>query len=198
MNIREYIDSGILEEYCLCILDETQVQEVETLRNEYPEIESEIRGIEAALKGYVEAISERPPLQMQDEIWGTLQNLNKERNIDLKDLPVINKYSDHSTWLGIVKAFIPDQLEEDRMVHVLRNTDDIVQMLIISKTHFDNEVHVEEHESFMILEGECECTVGDHVFRLQPGGFTEIPLHTNHDVRILTPHVTAILQRIAV
>lgn len=198
MNIREYINSGILEEYCLCILDEDQVQEVNTLRIQHPEIETEIQSIEASLNAYVKTSAEKPAVNLQEEIWNTLQNLNKERNIDLTDLPIINKYTDHETWLGIVKPFIPARLEEDRIVHVLRQSDEIVQMLVISKTAFENEVHVEEHESFIILEGECECTVGDKVFRLQPGGFTEIPLHTNHDVRILSPHVTAILQRIAV
>jgi len=198
VNIQEYIDSGVLEQYCLCILPDDQARKVETLRSEYPEIDAEIIEIESSLYGYVSAVAQKPSTELQQEIWGTLENLNMEREIDLDDLPVINKYTDHNAWLGIVKPFIPAHLEEDRIVHVLRQTDEIVQMLLVSKTDFMNEVHVEEYESFIILEGECECTVGDKIFQLQPGGFTEIPLHTNHDVRILTPHVTAILQRIAV
>jgi mannose-6-phosphate isomerase-like protein (cupin superfamily) len=97
-----------------------------------------------------------------------------------------------------VRPLIPPKIQEDRVVKVLRESDKIIQMLIVSKTDFDNEVHVGEHESFIILEGECECTIGDKVFRLKPGGFTEIPLYTDHDVRVLTPYVTAIVQRIAV
>jgi mannose-6-phosphate isomerase-like protein (cupin superfamily) len=198
VNIQEYIDSGILEQYCLCILTDDQVREVDAMRSEYPEIEAEVTEIESSLYGYVSAVAQKPSAELRHEIWSTLENLNKEREIDLSDLPVINKYTDHNAWLGIVKPFIPAHLEEDRIVRVLRETDDIVQMLLVSKTDFVNEVHVEEYESFIILEGECECTVGEKVFRLQAGGFTEIPLHTSHDVRILTPHVTAILQRIAV
>jgi len=198
MNIQEYIDTGILEQYCLCILADDEMREVESLRSKYPSIGTEIRNIEASLEQYATAFTLAPPRELEEEIWGTLENLNKERHIDLTDLPVINKFTDHKAWLGVVRPLIPPQLKQDRIVHVLRESDKIIQMLIISKTHFEDEVHLEELESFIILEGECECTVGDNVFRLQPGGYTEIPLHTSHDVRVLSPYVTAIVQRIAV
>lgn len=198
MNVQEYIDTGILEQYCLCMLDGDELLEVEALRSQYPQISAEIRSIESSLEQHATKFAQEPPTELKEDIWGTLHNLNKERHMDLTDLPVINKFTDHKAWLGIVRPLIPPQLKEDRIVHMLRESDKVVQMLIVSKTHFDDEVHVKEHESFIILEGECECTVGDNVFRLRPGGYTEIPLHTSHDVRVLTPSVTAIVQRIAV
>jgi mannose-6-phosphate isomerase-like protein (cupin superfamily) len=198
MNIQEYIETGILEQYCLCVLADDEVREVEAMRSKYPEVGAEIRNIESVLEGYATTFAQEPPAELKETIWGTLENLNKEQHIDLSDLPVINKFTDHKAWLGVVKPLLPPQMKEDRIVKVLRESDKVIQMLIISKTHFDDEIHVHEHESFIILEGECECTVGDNVFRLQPGGFTEIPLYTSHDVRVLTPYVTAIVQRIAV
>jgi mannose-6-phosphate isomerase-like protein (cupin superfamily) len=198
MNIQEYIGTGIIEQYCLCILAEDQMREVEALSSQYPAIRAEIQDIEGSLEGYARAYAQKPPAELEETIWLTLENLNKERQMDAADLPVINQYTDHKAWLGIVKPLIPPQLKEDRIVRVLRESDKIIQMLVVSRTHFDDEVHVEERESFIILEGECECTVGDKVFRLSPGGYTEIPLHTNHDVRVLTPYVAAIVQRIAV
>jgi mannose-6-phosphate isomerase-like protein (cupin superfamily) len=198
MNIQDYIETGILEQYCLCILADDQMREVDALRNRYPEIGAGIRDIEASLEQYAGSSALEPPPELEGRIWDTLQNLNKERLMDLSDLPVINRFTDHNAWLGIVRPLITPEPAKDRVVHVLRESDKIIQMLVISKTHFEDEVHVQEHESFIILEGECECTVGDKVFRLRPGGYTEIPLHTSHDVRVLTPYVTAIVQRIAV
>ena len=69
---------------------------------------------------------------------------------------------------------------------------------MISRTDVDDEVHEHEQESFLVLEGECECHIGDTVYRLGPGGFIEIPLHLNHNVRVLSPYVVAVLQHIAV
>jgi mannose-6-phosphate isomerase-like protein (cupin superfamily) len=198
MNIQEYIATGILEQYCLGMLTDEEMREVATLRSRYPEVETEIRTIEASLEERAGALALEPPPALREQIWNTLENLNKEKNISLQDLPLINRFTNHKAWLGIVKPLIPPQMQEDRVIKVLRESDKVIQMLVVSKSHFEDEVHINEHESFIILEGECECTVGDKVFRLKPGGFTEIPLHTSHDVRVLTPHVTAILQRIAV
>src|ERR1043165_3685511 len=107
MNIQEYIDTGILEQYCLCMLAEEEMQEVEAVRSKYPEIGAEICNIEASLEQYAKAYVQAPPAELKEEIWDTLQNLNKERHIDLTDLPVINKFTDHKAWLGIVKPLIP-------------------------------------------------------------------------------------------
>jgi hypothetical protein len=198
MNIQEYMASGILEQYCLGMLADGERREIEALRSKCPEIEAEIGNIEASLEDRAAALAQEPPPALKERIWATLDNLNKERDISLEDLPLINRFTDHKAWLGIVKPLIPRQLQEDRVVKVLRESDKVIQMLVVSKTHFEDEMHVNERESCSILEGECECTVGDIVFRLKPGGFTEIPLYTSHDVRVLTPHVTAILQRVAV
>ena len=69
---------------------------------------------------------------------------------------------------------------------------------MIGKTGVDDEVHVNEKESFLVLEGECECYVGDNVYRLGPGGFIEIPLHEHHNVKVISEYVVAVMQRIAV
>lgn len=197
MNIREYIESGVLEQYCLGVLPGENMQEVDLLCDRYPELAAERRSIEQALLRRAEELAVPPPAPLQDQIWHLLNNLNKEKQFNLSDLPLINRFSDYKNWLRIVQPLLPPKQEEDRILTVLQQTDKLVQMLVLSKTDFRNEVHVHEYESFIILEGECECTIGDHVFRLGPGGFTEIPLYTDHDVRIITP-VTAILQRIAV
>jgi mannose-6-phosphate isomerase-like protein (cupin superfamily) len=168
------------------------------MRDQYPRIGAEISIIEASLEQYASLYALQPPVGLQGKIWDTLENLEKERRIDLSDLPVINRFTDHKTWLGAVKSLLPVPIKNERVIHVLRESDKILQMLVVSATDFEDEVHVKEHESFIILEGECECTVGDEVFRLQAGGYTEIPLHTSHDVRIISPYVIAILQRVAV
>lgn len=198
MNTQAYIDSGILEEYCLGLLPVGGMQEVERMCRQYPGIRAEKESIEAGLEQQAKARAIAPPPALEDQIWGLLENLNREKQHDLSDLPLINRFSDHKNWLRIVQPLLPPKFEEERTVQVLRADVGVIQMLVQSKTDFEDEVHRDEYESFIILEGECECRVGDHVFRLGPGGFTEIPLHTAHDVRILTPHVTAILQRVAV
>jgi len=198
VDIQSYIESGILERYCLGELSAQEMQSVELYCRTHPEIEKEITVVKQALQNYSATMAMAPPPGLQNKIWDTIANLEKEKELDLNDLPEISRFSDHRKWLGLVKPFIPLDLQEDRIIKLLRQSEKIIQMLVVSRTDFDSEVHVHEQESFIILDGECECTVGEDIFRLQAGGYTEIPLHTPHDVRIISPYVVAILQRVAV
>lgn len=198
MNAQEYIDSGLLQDYCLGMLSTDEMSEVDILSDMHPEVKMELQRIQARLEQYAEKHRVEPPEEMKDSIWATLRNINKEKEMDPDDLPFINRFTDHTHWVDFVQSKIPGEITEDRVVTVLQQNALVTQMLVISKTDFDNEEHEHELESFVILEGECECTVGDNVFRLGPGGFTEIPLYTPHAVRIVSPYVVAILQRVAV
>jgi mannose-6-phosphate isomerase-like protein (cupin superfamily) len=198
MNIREYIETGIIGRYCLGALSGAEMLEVERLCDRFPEIMQEITVVQETLESYAATVAMDPPAHIKGRIWDTLADLEKEQTMDINDLPAISRFSDHKKWLSVVRPFIPSDPTEDRIIKVLRESDKIIQMLVISKTDFDDEVHVHEHESFIILEGECECKVGDEVFRLTAGGYTEIPLHTPHDVRIISPYVVAVLQRVGV
>ena len=81
MNVQEYIDTGILEQYCLSILADDQMREVEALRSKYPEIGAGILAIEDTLAQHAAAYAQQPPAGLEDTIWATLENLNKELTV---------------------------------------------------------------------------------------------------------------------
>jgi len=198
MNIQEYIDSGILYDYSIGLLSDTEKTAVEQVCARHPEIKTELLSLQQSLESYVVETAVWPAAALQESIWSTLDNINKEKTGNLSDLPVVNKYSDHNNWKRIVMPFMPKEMKEDRIIKTIRQSGGVTQMLVVSKTDVEEEVHELEHESFIILEGECECYVGDNIYRLGPGGFLEIPLHASHNVKVLSPHVVAVLQHIAV
>lgn len=188
----------MLEEYCLGILAPAEREQVEAAASMYEAVRKEIKSIQAALNVYAAQAALWPGRELQDQIWSTLENLEKEKAHDLNNLPLINKYTDYRQWKKMVRPLMPASLPDERIVEVLRHTPEVTQVLIISRTDVEDEVHVHEHESFIVLEGECECNIGGQAIRLGPGGYIEIPLHTHHHVKALTPYVIAIMQRIAV
>jgi mannose-6-phosphate isomerase-like protein (cupin superfamily) len=198
MNVQEYIDSGVLHDYCIHALTAAEKAEVEKMCARYPEVQEELSRMQEDLEKFAAQTEVWPPVQIKETIWSTLENLNKEKTGDLNDLPEINKYTDHNNWKRIVMPFMPQDLKNDRIVKTIRESAGITQMLIVSKTDVEEETHENEHESFIILEGECECLVGNKVIRLGPGGFLEIPLHTLHSVKVTSAYVVAVLQHIAI
>ena len=113
------------------------------------------------------------------------------------DLPVINRFSDHKDWLQMLEGLTEVQLDErGRWIKVLRQNEQITQMLIVSTTDIEEETHENEYESFLILSGACKCTIGNNVTLMEAGDYMEIPLHLAHDVALASERVVAILQRI--
>lgn len=197
MNTREYIESGILELYCLGQLSEPENHDVEQMLA-HPAIKAELERIQRDLETRAAQQAVKPPAHLEAKVGSLIANLAKEEKMNPNDLPLINKFSSYAAWLRLVPAQIPASIYQERYCQILTNTPTLMQMLVISTTDFEDEVHTDLHESFLILQGDCECTVEDQVRQMQTGDFMDIPLHTHHDVKIKSPYVVAILQRMAI
>ncbi|MDU0368972.1 anti-sigma factor [Hymenobacter endophyticus] len=68
MNIQEYIESGILEEYALGVLSEMERSEVERVAEEHPEVARELLQVQHSLDAYAEAHAVTPPDDMRERV----------------------------------------------------------------------------------------------------------------------------------
>ena len=199
MNIQAYIDSGILEMYALDLLDPDEREEAELVISFFPEIRKELNSIQNALGMYADSLSVRPKPHVKDKIRESISNLKKEQELDALNLPLINHLSDHKQWLNLVKDFIPAKWQSDTpFFKIIQQSDNLLQMVVAISVNTLDEVHEDEHESFLILEGRCKCTVGQEVIFMQEGDFMAIPLHEHHTVELITDTVVAILQKVPV
>lgn len=197
MDIKEYIESGVLEQYCIDMLSAEEKASVELMCLLYPEIKNELQIIEHALEIFTEANAILPKPELKNKVLDAISNMEKEVTGDINSLPLINKYSDYKNWLKIVNHLIPETFKGGKVIIPIQSTTKVTQLFMMSSTDFEDEVHNNLHESFLIIDGHCECSVGDKNFQLGPGGFTEIPLYVPHSIKILSPCVKAILQRIS-
>lgn len=190
MDIKVYIDKGNLELYCLGFNTELG-NEIGALRLDHPEINQELNEIELALEQLAlsQAILPRPIMRQQ-----ILSELFAEDIIDFYNLPPTNSYSNYERWLKAVEHLIPSEPMNDFFAQVLKQDQKIAQTLVVTKLNVPEEIHDVISESFFILKGTCTCNVGQETFTLNAGDYLEIPLHTNHDIRIDSPYVVAILQ----
>lgn len=73
MNIKEYIESGILEAYVLGALPENERATVEADIIMYPELAAEVAAIEKAMQHFAEEGAIEPPAHLQDQVWNAIQ-----------------------------------------------------------------------------------------------------------------------------
>ncbi len=193
MNLQDYINSGILEQYCLGLLDSEEANQVISYCLQYPELREELNSIQAAIEKMATEKALDPPPQLKDKILGRLGFVGNEV-LDINNLPPTDAYSNYLSWLQAVEHLLPTEPFEGLNIQLLQQTDKIAQMLVVAKVNVPDESHDNYAESFFILDGKCSCTIdGAEVF-LSAGDFLEIPLYAEHDIKMLTPTVTAILQ----
>jgi mannose-6-phosphate isomerase-like protein (cupin superfamily) len=191
MQIQEYINSGVLEQYCLGLLAKSEAEAVVAMCTVYPGIKAELAEIELALEQMAAINTIAPKAYLKQQI---LDIIAINEVITLDNLPPTDRYSDYQAWLKAVEHLIPVQPFEDFFAYPLHHNDKIEQTLVVTKLGVPKETHEGVIESFFILEGSCVCKVGRHTYTLNAGDFLEIPLYEEHDVTLTSPYVVAILQ----
>lgn len=194
MDIKAYIDSGILEQYCLELFDTGLGNEVGGLRTAHPEVAQELDEIELTIEKLAQSQAIAPKPRLKNKILRAL-NFAPEP-IDLDNLPAADAYADHEAWLKAVEHLVPAQPFDDFFSQLLQQNERLAQTLVVTKIDVPEEVHDVIAESFFILKGTCTCTVGDKKITLNAGDYLNIPLHTTHDIHIESSYVIAILQHI--
>ena len=74
MDIKAYIESGILEQYLLGMTSQTESQEVEGYASKYPQIRKELDLIETTLFKYASSFSITPPIGLKDRILNNIDD----------------------------------------------------------------------------------------------------------------------------
>jgi anti-sigma-K factor RskA len=72
MNIQEYIESGIIENYVLGATTAGESAEVERMALEYPDIQTEIEAIRTSLENYAIQYEKEPPAFLKEKIMAGL------------------------------------------------------------------------------------------------------------------------------
>jgi mannose-6-phosphate isomerase-like protein (cupin superfamily) len=198
MDSKAYIESGIIEDYCLGMLSDDENRSVEQYAQLHSEIKYEINAYMQALEQYALDNAIDPGDETRNKILQLIDNLATEHEATPQHLPLLNKYSDLYNWLNIVEPMLPDELTENMFIKELRNEHGVSQTIIWTKIDYPDEVHDEVEECFIILKGKCRCYIDGEEIEVDAGGFLEIPMFKHHDVKVLESPVLAVVQRIKV
>jgi mannose-6-phosphate isomerase-like protein (cupin superfamily) len=197
MDDKMNITPGIIESYCLGLLDAEECKMIEEHANIDAQLRQEMDTFMLSLEEYAIANAVEPGDDVRKRTLSLLNNLGLENQQSIQNLPLLNKFTDHKNWLHLVEPLLPAEVPESMFVHELRNNAGISQTLIWTSVNYPDEVHEDEEECFIILKGRCRCFIEERVVELGPGGFLEIPMFKHHDVKVLEP-VLAVVQRVKV
>ena len=166
--------------------------------------ELEVQQTEEALLQFAKAHAAAPRPALREKILGKLNGLNKQsktrRKLDPGQLPMLDASANWLDWQAAVAGIEPPDDYDGIHLHPLESNEQRELFVAWVKEYVDEEVHYDILESFLLLEGSCECHITDEkgstrVVQLWAGDFIEMQLGETHDIVITSPQPgKAILQ----
>ena len=201
LNPQNFINSGILELYVMGKTDEVENQEVLMMAATYAEVFDEIVAIEISLEKYALVHGNELDITIKPFILATIDFTDRLTNGEIPTFPpLLNENSNlenYSSWLNRSDMVLPKDFEE---IHakIIGYNDEALTAIIWLKNGSPAEIHDDEFEKFLIVEGTCTITIDKEDFYLKSGDVLSIPLYKEHFLKVTSViPCKAILQRIA-
>jgi mannose-6-phosphate isomerase-like protein (cupin superfamily) len=202
MNVnKELFESGLLELYVLGQTTPEETKEIQELAQSDKSVYKEIFEIELSLEKYAEAHAIEPNPIIKPFLIATLDFSDRMQSGEIPLFaPMLtsdSKIEDFDVWLNRDDMTIPQDFD-DFHAKILSLTPEAVTALVWIKEIAPQEVHDDQYERFLIIEGTCDITIGTDVHQLVAGDYLTIPLHTTHHIIVTSSNpCKVILQRVA-
>lgn len=200
MTSKKFIDSGIIEQYVLGIASPAECEEVEKMAAVDPAVRREISKVSQTLEEYATIHAIEPNPIIKPFLMAIVDYSERIENGEALSVPpLLHLHStpeDYATWLN--RQDMSTSGADDVSAKIISFTTEVVTAIVWIKKYAPQEVHANEYERFLIIEGTCDIIVEDEVNHLVAGDYFEIPLHKNHEIKVtsFTP-CKVILQRVA-
>lgn len=200
-NIAEYIQSGILEAYVFGNTNIEETEEVEEMARAYEGVRKKIDEISATIEKYAFDNAIKPAETVKAFLMATIDYTERLKNGEEPTNPPVlhegSKISDYSSWLDRPDMFLPNDFNS-LYAKIIGYTPKVTTAIVWIKEIAEQEVHDDEYEKFIVVEGTCLITIEEEKHQLKRGDYLSIPLYKNHSVRVTSDiPCKVILQRIA-
>jgi len=200
MTSREYIESGILEQYVLGTANAAECAEVEQMAATYPEIRQEIAVIELAFEKHAMENAVAPSPIIKVFVMAGIDYMTRKANGEpFTNPPLLTPQStinDYTEWLQNSDRLL--KAEDTIVAKIIGYSEKVTTAIVWLSEGTPAEEHTNEYESFLIVEGTCDITIGSNVHSLSAGDYLSIPLYENHFVKVTSAMpCKIILQRVA-
>ncbi len=201
-DIRNYIESGVIEAYVLGMMTHEEMIEVEAEAIAHTMVQEAINLFSDSMEQQALANTIAPDPIIKPLLMASLDYMGRmEKGEDASFPPDLNKNSaiqDYAEWLNRPDMILPSH-STDLYAKIIAYTPRKTTVIVWIKEMAPQEVHHNEYEKFLIVEGTCTINIGDETeHHLKTGDFLAIPLNKNHSVKVTssTP-CKVILQRVA-
>lgn len=201
-NVKDYIESGIIELYVMGSASPEESEEVERMAKLYPQVQSEIDAILEMFQTNAALNIKKPIPNVKALVMATIDYTERLKNGEVpSNPPILSSLStkeDYAEWLNR-SDLQPEINSEDMVGKIIGFNEKATTLISWLKTGSPFEVHENQLERFLILEGTCQIEYANgEIHYLKAGDFIEIPLFMGHTLTVTSSiPCKVILQRVA-
>lgn len=191
-DLQEYIASGVIESYCLGNLPDAEARALTELADLHPELRAEIDETLAVLGTY--SVQHTPARDLKNRTLNFLDRFLPKETIDLAHPPIINRHSDAAAWELAVKGLEPEGRDGDFAYRFLKESPELELNLVWLYGELVEDEHPKDEfaESFLILEGACECDFGGQIVRFSAGDYFDVPPGVRHVIKNISTNMSCV------
>lgn len=191
INVKKYLESGIVEKYCLGLASPEEVGRLMELCQEFPEIALYLKETAAANKAYLSSFYKSPPLPSleiiqqrihENKAWASAKLVGE--NMLLENYISISRHTDIQKVQAAIQSLHPPKEYDNVAAHPLYHKNGKELTLVWVKEVVPMEEHPHLNESFLVLEGTADCSIDGEIFKMKAGDFMQIPRDSHHEVVI--------------
>jgi len=200
--ITDFIASGVLDLYVMGATSPEETHTVEQMAAAHPEIRQEIEAVSQTMESYALAHAVAPRNVVKPLLLATIDYMERMKLGELPVSPPVvtaqSQLEDYALWLNREDMILPPDAD-DTYAKIIGYTPAATTAIVWIKKMADYEVHKDEYERFLIVEGTCDIIAGEETHSLKAGDFFAVPLHTPHMLKVTSPEpCKAILQRLSI
>ncbi|GLU50570.1 cupin domain-containing protein [Dyadobacter frigoris] len=200
-EVRKFVESGILEMYVMGDASPEENVLVELMVNKHPEVKEELFSIEVSLENYALSQATTVDPVIKPFLMATVEYMERMTKGEQPSFPpklhVNSLISDFGEWLNRPDLVLTEPLDEID-ARIIGATPQMTTAIVWIKNGSPPEIHKNEYETFLIVEGTCNIIVDGTDNHLKSGDVFTIPLYLSHTV-IVTSKIPCklILERLA-
>ncbi len=191
----------MLERYAMGTADAATCLVVERMAAAHAAVREELDEIHKAVQHYAQAHAVAPHPSHRTFLLATIDYMDRLQKGEAVSFPPLlhegSKVEDYNEWLQRTDMTAPAFIDTT-YAKMIGHTPELTTAIVWIKHMAPEEVHHEEHEKFLILEGTCDIHVDTEVHHMRPGSYFSIPLHSDHRVVVTSEFpCKVLLQRLA-
>ncbi len=183
---------NLIEEYVLGLLSPEEEIDFEAAMTKDTMLRTEVTSYRETMEALVWEGQVAPSPSLKTKIFAEIGKIAEEKVLTPPLLHPGSKAEDYAVWLDQEGMEPPEEFESLHFIPIAQ-TEDGLSAIVWIKDMVPEEVHTDNIERFLVLEGSCEISFGGEVYALNPGDYLAVPLHHPHNVRVTSDIVCKLI-----